>query len=101
MEKPTFTRANLSDVRMIIAIMRVLMVDLLCQAVTGRIPTLECMLLGARGCLWVRPIMAGIKCHCFSRTHLQWHLPGTERTLGCNCRGGQVRADPGREDKAN
>jgi hypothetical protein len=44
MEKPTFTRMNLSDVRVIMAIMRVLVEELLCKVVTGRILVLECIL---------------------------------------------------------
>jgi hypothetical protein len=43
MEKPAFTRANLSDIRVIMTIMRVLVEELLCQVVTGRIPVLECV----------------------------------------------------------
>jgi hypothetical protein len=35
MEKLAFTMMNLSDVRVIMAIMRVLMEELLCQAVMG------------------------------------------------------------------
>jgi hypothetical protein len=35
MEKPTITKANLSDVRVIMAIMLVLVEELLCQAVMG------------------------------------------------------------------
>jgi hypothetical protein len=35
MEKPAFTRVNLSDVRVIMMIMCVLVEKLLCQAVTG------------------------------------------------------------------
>jgi hypothetical protein len=35
MEKPAFTRVNLSDVRVIMMIMCVLVEELLCQAVTG------------------------------------------------------------------
>jgi hypothetical protein len=52
MEKSTFTRANLSDVRIIIAIVCVPMVELLCQVVIGRIPVLEHLLSGAHGCVW-------------------------------------------------
>jgi hypothetical protein len=44
-------QATLSDVRVIMVIMHVLMVELLCQAVTGQIPALECLLAGVRGCL--------------------------------------------------
>jgi hypothetical protein len=34
MEKPTFTRVNLSNVRVIMTIMHVLMEELLCQVMT-------------------------------------------------------------------
>jgi hypothetical protein len=44
MENPAFTEASLSDVKVIMTIMHVLMEELLCQAVTGRIPILECLL---------------------------------------------------------
>jgi hypothetical protein len=36
MEKLTFTRVNLSNIRVIMVIMRVLVEELLCQAVMGR-----------------------------------------------------------------
>jgi hypothetical protein len=49
MEKPTFTRACLSDARVIMVIMRVPLVDLLCQAVMGQILALEYLLSGASG----------------------------------------------------
>jgi hypothetical protein len=49
MEKLTFTRASLSDVSGIMAIMHVPLVELLCHAAMGRIPALEYLLLGARG----------------------------------------------------
>jgi hypothetical protein len=87
MEKPAFTRANLSDVRVIMAIKRVLMVELLCQAVTGWIPVLECPLSGACGCLWLRPIMSGIKWRSFPRIQLQCRLPSIEKALGHGWRG--------------
>jgi hypothetical protein len=41
MENYASIRASLSDVRVIIAIMRVLIVELLCQVVMGQIPVLE------------------------------------------------------------
>jgi hypothetical protein len=53
MEKSAFTRMNLSDVRMIIAIMHVLVKELLCQAVNGWILVLECLLSSASGQLWL------------------------------------------------
>jgi hypothetical protein len=70
MEKPTITRDNLSDLRVIIAIMHVLMEELLCQEVMGRIPILESLFLGARGHLWLCPIMPSIKSGCFPRIQL-------------------------------
>jgi hypothetical protein len=70
MEKPAFTRADLSDVRVIMLIMRAPVVELLCQAGIGWIPVLKWLLLGARGCLWSCPVVLGIKCHCFPTTQL-------------------------------
>jgi hypothetical protein len=49
MEKLTFTRACLSDVSVIMTIMRVPLVQLLCHVVMGWISTLEYLLPGARG----------------------------------------------------
>jgi hypothetical protein len=51
MEKPAFTRASLSGVRVIMTIMCVPVVVLLCQAATGHLPVLKYLLSGARGCL--------------------------------------------------
>jgi hypothetical protein len=61
MEKPTFTMVNLSDVKVIISIMHVPVEELVCQVVIGWILVLECLLLGEFGCLWLCPIMPGIK----------------------------------------
>jgi hypothetical protein len=61
MEKATFTRVNLSDLRVMMAIMHVFMEELLCPTVMGWIPVLEYLLLGACGHLWLCPIMSGIK----------------------------------------
>jgi hypothetical protein len=44
MEKSAFTRVNLSDVRVIMVIMRVLVEELLCQTVMKQIPVFECLL---------------------------------------------------------
>jgi hypothetical protein len=41
--------------------MHVLMVESLCQAATRHILVLECLLLGTRGSLWLRPILSSIK----------------------------------------
>jgi hypothetical protein len=87
MEKPAFTRVNLSDSRVIMAIMCVLVEESLCHMVMGHILVLEYLLLGACGCLYLRHVMPCIKWHRFLRIRLQWRLPGTERTLGLDCRG--------------
>jgi hypothetical protein len=42
MDKPAFTRVSTSDVRVIMAIMRILMNEFPCQAVMGWIPVHEC-----------------------------------------------------------
>jgi hypothetical protein len=60
MEKPTFTRTSLSDVRVIVLIMRVSLVEQRCQVATGQVPALKCPLLGTHGHLWLHPIMPGI-----------------------------------------
>jgi hypothetical protein len=49
MENLTFTRACLSSVRVIMAIVYVDLVELLCQMAMGFIPALEYLLLGAHG----------------------------------------------------
>jgi hypothetical protein len=77
MEKPNFTRENLSDVRVILVIIHVPVEELLCQVVMGWISVLECLLSGARGCLWLMSVMLGIKWHCITRTQLQGCSPNT------------------------
>jgi hypothetical protein len=52
---------SLSDVRVIMAIIHVLMVELICKMVMGWIPVLEYMLPGACGCLLSRLVLSGIK----------------------------------------
>jgi hypothetical protein len=49
MEKLAFTRVCLSDVSVIMAIMRIPLVELLYQTVMGWIPALEYLLPGTRG----------------------------------------------------
>jgi hypothetical protein len=68
MEKPTFTRVNLSNVRVIVSIMRVSMVELLCQEVMGYISVLKYLLSGVRGRLWPCPIVPSINCRYFLRS---------------------------------
>jgi hypothetical protein len=50
------------------AIMHVVVVELLCQVVMGRILAVECLLSSVRGSLCSCPILSGIKCHCFMRS---------------------------------
>jgi hypothetical protein len=52
MEKCAFTKACLSHIRVIMMIMRILVVDLLCQMTMGWPSVLEYLLSDARGCLW-------------------------------------------------
>jgi hypothetical protein len=54
MENPVFTRANLFDVKVIMAIMHVLMEELLCQPVMGWVLVLECLFIR---CVWVPVVM--------------------------------------------
>jgi hypothetical protein len=61
MEKPTFTRMNLSGAKVIMVIMHVDVGELLCQAVMGWIPVHECPSSDACGLMWLHPVMPGIK----------------------------------------
>jgi hypothetical protein len=61
MEKLAFTRARLSYVRVIITIMRVSLVESLCQTMMGWITALAYMLLGVRVFLWSHLIASGNK----------------------------------------
>jgi hypothetical protein len=49
MENSTVIGASLSDVKVIMVIMRVLMVELLCQVVTGHVRLLKCLMPGMHG----------------------------------------------------
>jgi hypothetical protein len=49
MDNSTFLGASLSDVKVIMTIMHILIVKLLCQMVMGWIPVLECPLPGTPG----------------------------------------------------
>jgi hypothetical protein len=87
MEKPAFTRANSSDIRFIMVIMHVPMVELLCQAMKGRIPIIKYLISGPRGRLWPHLVVPCIKCYRFLRSRLTWCLPGTGKPLGVTARG--------------
>jgi hypothetical protein len=81
MENPAFTEMSLSDGKVIMAIMHVLSLDLLCQAVMGRVPVLECLLLGARVCQRLRPILFGFKCPLLEgpSSRVTCPVPGTPK----------------------
>jgi hypothetical protein len=74
MENPTFPRASLSNVRVIMEIMRILVEEFLSQTVTGRSLVLECLLLGVRGHLWLRLVLPDIKWHRYPGTPTLWSL---------------------------
>jgi hypothetical protein len=61
MEKPAFSRASLSGVRVIMVIVCVPVVELLCHTVVGQIPLLKYLLSSMRGRLWLCPITPSIK----------------------------------------
>jgi hypothetical protein len=53
MENLAFTRASLSNVKVIMVIIHVLTMELLCQAVMGWVLVLECLLPGVHEHLWL------------------------------------------------
>jgi hypothetical protein len=59
-QNPAFIRVSLSDVRVIMENMRVFVVELLCEVVTGRIPVLDCLLLGACGRMWLCLVLSAL-----------------------------------------
>jgi hypothetical protein len=73
---------SLSDVRVIMTIMRILTVKSLCQAAMGWVLVLECLLLDTHGCLWLCPITLGFKWCYFSRTRLRRLYLIPKRPLG-------------------
>jgi hypothetical protein len=87
MGKPAPIRGSLSDVRVTVMIMRVLIVKSLCQVAMSPVPELECMLPGASGCMWLRLVIPSTKWHCFLRTQLQQLSLVLERPLGMTARG--------------
>jgi hypothetical protein len=79
MEKDAFTKVNLSDVRVIMVIMRVPVVELLCQVAMGWIPVLKYLLSGTQVLKYLLlGVTPGIKCHHFLRCQFSWCLPGIE-----------------------
>jgi uncharacterized protein YjeT (DUF2065 family) len=74
--------------------MRVLEMESLCQAATGWILVLECLLSGTCGSQWLRLVLAGVKLPCrpmmpVSGSYAQdQRLPGDATVSGvCVCRG--------------
>jgi hypothetical protein len=61
MENSAFIVASLSDIRVIMVIMRILMVELLYQVVMGCILVLECLLSGVHGYHRPCPVLSGMK----------------------------------------
>jgi hypothetical protein len=78
MENSALIGVSLFNVRVIVTIMRVLAVELLCQAVMGRILILTCLLPGARRRMWLCLVLSGIKWPHHSRSPtlgpLAWYL---------------------------
>jgi hypothetical protein len=68
MENTALFGASLSDVRVTMVIMRVLVVELLCQVVIGCVPVLESLLPGTRGRLWLCLVLPDIEWPRFLRT---------------------------------
>jgi hypothetical protein len=66
--EPRPYRTILSDVRVIIVIMRVLIVELLCHAVMGWIPSLGCLLPSMCERIWLHLVLSGIKWPRYPRT---------------------------------
>jgi hypothetical protein len=61
MENPTLTEVSLSNIRVSITIMCVLVVELLCQVMMERILVLECLLPLLRGRLQLHLVLPDIK----------------------------------------
>jgi hypothetical protein len=54
-------RASLSDVRVIMVTVCVLVVELLCRPATGQIPALNCLLPSMHGHMWLCLVLSDIK----------------------------------------
>jgi hypothetical protein len=99
MDYPTLIGVILSDVRVTMAILLVLVVEWLCQAMKERIPVLQCQLSGVCGLLRLHLVIPGIKWSRYLRT------PAIEpfaRYLGYPrawLSGAWVHAQPGCKDK--
>jgi hypothetical protein len=74
---PTEGGGGLSNIKAITTIMHVRVVELLRQAVMGRVPVLEYLVLGVWECLWL----------CPTRSWLRWCLPDIGDPSGMTARG--------------
>jgi hypothetical protein len=74
MDNPTFIAVRLSDVRVIMTIMHVLVVDLPGQAVMDGFKYSSACLPGARGCLQAGLVWSSIKWLCYPKTPTLWSL---------------------------
>jgi hypothetical protein len=96
MEKLAFTRGHLSNVRVIMEIIRVGLVEMLYQMMIDWIPTLEYLLPDARGCLRPRPVVPGSKCHHFLRPQ-HWQSLSDTKSPQVERLDAQARPESGRE----
>jgi hypothetical protein len=62
--------------------MHILVVELLCQAAMGWIPTLKCLLPGTRGSQWLRLVLSGVKWPHHPRTLVVGSLARYRRPHG-------------------
>jgi hypothetical protein len=85
MAKHAFIWVGLSNVKVNMMVMRVPVLELLCQAATGWIPVLKYLLSCAPERLWSCHVVSCIKYRRFPRFWLWWCLPDTE-SPGCDYR---------------
>jgi hypothetical protein len=94
MENPAFIGASLSDVKVIMMIMCIFVVKLLCLAVTGWVPLLQCLLHGTHGLQRLRLIMSASNGLVPQGTRLCGHLLGS-KTPQVWLRGAWAHAEAG------
>jgi hypothetical protein len=92
---PPLIGVSLSNVRVIMAFMCVLVVESLCQAMMGWIPALDWLLLGASGSQWLRLVLFGIKCPHHPRAPRLLESLDRYRDPHAWLPGSQVHAEPG------
>jgi hypothetical protein len=80
-------QASLSDIRVIMTFMFVLMVESICQVATRWISALKCVLSDVCGSLWLRLVLSGFKWPCRLRMPTSGSLAQDRRLLGDATRG--------------